>query len=126
MAVSLETRVPFLDHRVAELAWRLPLDMKIQGGQSKWALRQVLCKHVPAELIERPKSGFAAPIGEWLRGVLRPWAEALLDENRLNDEGYFHAGPIRQRWAEHLTGLRDHAASLWAVLMFQAWLEKNS
>ena len=123
MASSLETRVPFLDHRVAELAWRLPLHMKIRDGQGKWALRQVLYKYVPRELIERPKAGFAIPVGQWLRGPLRDWAEALLDEKRLQSEGYFHPAPIRAKWAEHLSGRHDHTPSIWAVLMFQAWLE---
>jgi asparagine synthase (glutamine-hydrolysing) len=123
MAVSLETRMPFLDHRVAELAWRLPLEMKILGNQGKLALRQVLYKHVPRELIDRPKAGFGIPVGQWLRGPLRPWAESLLDERRLHSEGYFHTVPIRQKWIEHSTGARDHTAALWAVLMFQAWLE---
>jgi len=126
MAVSLETRVPFLDHHVAELAWRLPLHMKIRGGEGKWALRQVLYKYVPRELIERPKAGFGIPVGEWLRGPLRPWAESLLDESRLQAEGYFHPAPIRQRWAEHVSGHRDHTHSLWAVLMFQAWLQAQA
>jgi asparagine synthase (glutamine-hydrolysing) len=125
MATSLETRVPFLDHRVAELAWQLPLGMKIRGGQGKWALRQVLYKHVPRELIDRPKAGFAIPVGQWLRGPLRPWAESLLDERRLQAEGYFFPAPICQKWAEHLAGQRDHTASLWAVLMFQAWLQEQ-
>jgi asparagine synthase (glutamine-hydrolysing) len=126
MATSLETRVPFLDHRVTELAWQLPLSMKIRGGEGKWALRQVLYKHVPRELIERPKAGFAIPVGHWLRGPLRAWAETLLDEKRLAAGGYFQPAPIRQRWMEHVTGQRDHTPSLWAVLMFQAWLEANS
>ncbi len=126
MAVSLETRVPFLDHRVAELSWRLPLHMKVRGGEGKWALRQVLYKYVPRELIERPKSGFGIPVGQWLRGPLRAWAESLLDEQRLVKEGFFSPGPIRQRWAQHLCGARDHTASLWAVLMFQAWWETVS
>jgi asparagine synthase (glutamine-hydrolysing) len=125
MATSLETRVPFLDHRVAELAWRLPLHMKIRGNEGKWALRQVLYKHVPRELIERPKAGFGIPVGQWLRGPLRDWAEALLAENRLEAEGYFYPAPIRAKWAEHLSGQRNHTPSLWAVLMFQAWLEGN-
>ena len=115
----------FLDHRVAELAWQLPLNMKIRGGQGKWALRQVLYRHVPRDLIERPKAGFGIPVGQWLRGPLRQWAESLLDEKRLQAEGYFFPAPIRQRWAEHVNGQRDHTASLWAVLMFQAWLRSQ-
>lgn len=125
MACSLETRVPFLDHRVVELAWRLPLNMKIRGNTGKWALRQVLYKYVPKELIERPKAGFAIPIGQWLRGPLREWAECLLGETRLRQEGYFHPEPIRKAWAEHLSGRRDHTPKIWAVLMFQAWLERE-
>jgi asparagine synthase (glutamine-hydrolysing) len=125
MATSLETRVPFLDHRVAELAWRLPLNMKIRNGQGKWALRQVLYKYVPKELIDRPKAGFAIPVGQWLRGPLKDWSEALLDEKRLELEGYFHPKPIRDKWLQHLTGRYDHTPSLWAVLMFQSWLEST-
>ena len=126
MATSLETRVPFLDHRVAELAWRLPLNMKIRNGQGKWALRQVIYKYVPKNLIDRPKAGFAIPIGQWLRDPLKDWAEALLNERRLEVEGYFYPKPIRDKWVQHLSGRYDHTASLWAVLMFQSWLESTS
>jgi asparagine synthase (glutamine-hydrolysing) len=125
MATRLETRAPFLDHRVAEMAWRLPLNMKIRCNQGKWALRQVLCKYVPSEIIDRPKAGFSMPIGQWLRGPMRDWAEALLDAQRLQREGYFYPAPIRTKWTEHLSGRRDHTSSLWTVLMFQAWLEAN-
>lgn len=122
MSNSLETRVPFLDHRVVELAWRLPLGMKIRQGQTKWALRQILYKHVPSRLIERPKAGFGIPLAKWLRGPLREWAEALLDQRVLEAGGFLKAAPIRRQWREHLAGTYDHSAGLWTVLMFQAWL----
>jgi asparagine synthase (glutamine-hydrolysing) len=123
MAVSLETRAPLLDHRIAELAWRLPLDMKIRQGQGKWIARQVLYRHVPRTLVERPKMGFGMPVAEWLRGPLRDWAEDLLSERRLTAQGLWHAAPIRRKWTEHLSGAASWPYELWCVLMFQEWLE---
>jgi asparagine synthase (glutamine-hydrolysing) len=123
MGVSLETRVPLLDHRVVEFAWTLPLSMKIRDGQSKWLLRQVLYRHLPKELIERPKKGFGIPLDVWLRGPLRTWAEELLNPSRLEREGYFNSDPIQQKWREHMSGQRNWSYCLWDVLMYQAWLE---
>lgn len=129
MGVGLETRAPFLDHRVVAFAWRLPMDYKLrtERGQSvtKWALRQVLYRHVPQALIERPKVGFGVPLAHWLRGPLREWAEELLSEERLHRDGFLNPGPVRQRWHEHLSGRRNGQHAIWCVLMFQAWLDEQ-
>lgn len=122
MGVSLESRAPYLDHRVVEFVWRLPLSWKLSGGQTKWVLRQILSRHVPRALLERPKRGFAVPIATWLRGPLREWAESMLDKRRLSQEGYIHPQPILQKWQEHLSAKRNWQYHLWNVLMFQAWL----
>ena len=121
MAVSLETRVPFLDPDVIMASARLPMPMKIRGGQGKWLLRQILYSHVPRELIERPKAGFGIPVGEWLRGPLRGWAEDLLSEEALLRDGLIDPVPVRQAWSEHLQGRRDWTHRLWIILMLQAW-----
>ncbi|MVW77972.1 asparagine synthase (glutamine-hydrolyzing) [Bordetella sp. 02P26C-1] len=124
MAVSLETRVPILDHRVYEFAWRLPFEYKVRGNTGKWLLRQVLYRHVPQALVDRPKRGFAVPLAAWLRGPLRDWAESLLQPERLRQEGWFEPEPILQKWREHVSGHRDWSSRLWGVLMMQAWLDR--
>lgn len=123
MSVSLETRAPLLDHRVAEFAWALPERVLLRNGCSKWLLRQVLQRYVPTALFDRPKAGFGIPVARWLRTDLREWAETLLDERKLREQGLLTPGPVRRMWREHLAGTHDHQSRLWSVLMFQAWLE---
>ena len=125
MAVSLETRVPFLDHRVAAVAARIPVGLKMRNGEGKSILRKLLYREAPRGLFERPKAGFAIPVGDWLRGPLRSWAEELLDERRLAGEGWFDVAAVRARWQGHLSGRRESAPAIWAILMFQAWLDQQ-
>jgi asparagine synthase (glutamine-hydrolysing) len=125
MGVSLETRVPFLDHHIFEFASKIPLAMKLKNGVGKLILRDILYRYVPKDLIERPKMGFGVPVADWLRGPLRGWAEELLDESRLRSQGFFYPRIVREMWSEHLMGAHNWQSQLWAVLMFQAWLEDN-
>lgn len=125
MAVSLEARVPFLDHRVVEHSWAIPLDNKYRNGQGKWILKEILYKYVPKDMMDRPKMGFGVPIESWLRGPLRDWAENLLSRENLTKGGYFNVEMVRNRWEEHISGKRRWHYSLWNVLMFQAWLEEE-
>lgn len=125
MGVSLEIRSPFLDHRVVEWAWKLPLGFRRRHGQSKWLLRQILHKYVPPSFMERPKMGFGVPIGSWLRGNLRDWAEDLLSETRIRQGGFLNPEPIRKAWTEHLSGFQKEEHRLWSILMFQAWLDRE-
>ena len=124
MAVALEARVPLIDHRVVELSWRIPRQTLIRNGVSKWPLRQILYRHVPSELVERPKMGFGIPLGEWMRGPLRDWAEALLDEQRLREAGFVDAAVVRHHWHQHLAGTHNWQYLLWDVLTFEAWRER--
>jgi len=121
MSVGLEGREPLLDHRVLEFAWRLPHRLRISGGSGKWLLRRVLDRYVPRALVERPKMGFGVPIDAWLRGPLRGWAEDLLSEKSLREAGLLDPAPVRQQFAEHLSGRRNRQYSLWGALMVQAW-----
>lgn len=125
MANSIETRIPLLDHRVVELAWRIPAHLKICDGKGKWILREILHRHIPRVLFDRPKKGFSIPIGQWLRGPLKDWAENLISEDRIRKEGFFNAVPIRKVWQQHLQGRYDYSSKLWGILMFQAWLEEQ-
>ncbi|MBO8217672.1 asparagine synthase (glutamine-hydrolyzing) [Prochlorococcus marinus] len=125
MSSSLETRLPLLDHRIIEFAWSIPLSMKLKDKKSKWLLRQVLKKYLPNNLIEKPKTGFSVPIGEWLRGPLKNWANELLDEKLIDSHQYFSSKSIQQKWKEHLTGRKDWSKQIWTILMFQSWLMKR-
>jgi asparagine synthase (glutamine-hydrolysing) len=124
MAVSLEAREPLLDHRLIEFAWTLPLSMRVHGGRGKHLLRKVLYRYVPEHLIERPKMGFGVPVGEWVRGPLRDWAESLLSERRLRDDGFLDVASVRTMWSAHVKGEGDWQFYIWTVLMFQAWIER--
>jgi asparagine synthase (glutamine-hydrolysing) len=126
MGVSLETRVPMLDHRVVELAWRLPLAMKVVAGRGKQVLRDVLAGYVPRELFDRPKMGFGVPVGDWLRGPLRGWAEDLLSGEALRQQGFLNAARVRERWERHLGGTSREDDGIWKILMFQAWLKDSA
>lgn len=125
MAASLETRVPMLDHRFIELALRMPLNLKIREGSGKWALKQILYKYVPQHLLERPKTGFGVPIDHWLRGPLREWAEALINEHKLVQQGLFNVSVVKKYWQEHLSGGRNWQYPLWNLLIFQSWLSEQ-
>lgn len=125
MGVSLEGRIPLLDHRIVEFAMQLPLSMKVRNGQGKWLLRQLLYNYVPPQLVDRPKMGFGVPMGQWLRGSLKEWAESLLDKKRLTDQGLFQVDPIQKKWQEHLSGKRNWQVYLWDILMFQAWFDNE-
>lgn len=124
MGVSLETRVPFLDHNIVEFASKIPISMSLKNGNSKSVLRDILYRHVPKELIERPKMGFSIPVSDWLIGPLREWAEQLLDEPLLHKQGYFQPEIVRKMWSEHTLGIRNWQSQLWAILMFQSWLKE--
>jgi asparagine synthase (glutamine-hydrolysing) len=124
MACSLEVRTPFLGQKIVEFAWRLPLEMKIKGKQGKWILRHLLSRYVPRNLWQRPKNGFGIPLGEWLRGPMRDWAEDLLAESRLRNESFLNPVIVREKWVEHLSRRQDWQYHLWDVLMFQSWLEE--
>lgn len=125
MGTSLESRIPLLDSRLVELAWRMPSQWKVQNGESKWILRRMLWRHVPRRLVDRPKRGFAVPISAWIRGPLRDWADGLLNSTRIAREGYLRNELITRRWDAHVSGRADHGMDLWSVLMFQAWLESE-
>jgi asparagine synthase (glutamine-hydrolysing) len=126
MSVGLETRAPLLDPAVFELAWRLPLDWKLQAHSGKRALREALHRYVPPAIVERPKQGFGIPVGSWLKGPLRDWVESLLDERRLRREGFLDPAAVRRKWREHLSGTHDRQSEVWGAVVFQEWLQHNA
>ena len=126
MSVGLETRVPLLDHRVVEWSWRVQDDVLVRAGRGKWVLREVLRRYVPDELVDRPKLGFDPPVGAWLRGPLRPWAEDLLSRPALARHGLVDPDPVREAWSQHQRGRADHTYRLWAVLMLGSWLDAQA
>jgi asparagine synthase (glutamine-hydrolysing) len=126
MGASLETRVPLLDHRLVQFAWGLPEHQRCRAGNSKWILREWLYRQVPRQLLARPKQGFEIPLASWLRGALRPWAEALLEESLIRSQGLFDVSAVRARWDEHQSGTRNWHYQLWGILMFQAWLQEHA
>jgi asparagine synthase (glutamine-hydrolysing) len=125
MAVSLETRLPYLDYKIVQFASSLPMNMRFRKGKGKWLLRQVLHAYVPPSLLDRPKMGFGVPVGDWLRGPLKDWACSLINKNKLKDEGYFNAPAVEEIWLQHLSGRYHRTHELWNILMFQSWLENN-
>jgi asparagine synthase (glutamine-hydrolysing) len=125
MATSLETRAPFLNHKLLEYAWQIPQPLKLKKTQSKWILRQILYKYIPKKLVERPKVGFGVPIDSWLRGPLKDWAQALLDKTKLKNQGFFNPDSISIKWTEHLSGKKNWQYEIWSILMFQEWLSKK-
>ena len=125
MASSLETRAPFLDHRVVEFALGMPIELKIRNNKGKWALREILYKYVPKDMIERPKTGFSIPIGDWLRGPLKEWAEDLLDNDKIESQGFLKPENVSSIWKLHKSGKYDYTSRIWSILMFQSWLENE-
>ncbi len=125
MAVSLETRAPFLDKNVISDAWKLPLSLKIRSGEGKWLMKKILYQYVPKKLLDRPKAGFALPLGDWLRGPLKYWADTLLDKRLIDEQGFLNSTNIEKIWNQHLSGKYDWTSKLWTILMFQAWLKQQ-
>ena len=125
MSVGLETRMPFLDHRIVEFSFKLPLNYKIQNSQTKIILKNVLKKYIPSNFFKRSKSGFAMPIGEWLRYELKEWGSTLLEDNKFSDHIYLDSTKIKSIWKEHLDGVNNHEKLLWNTLIFKSWLKQN-